>query len=68
MISLQVYRREGSLEDPWVQPGYAHDQATALYVENNYQANGGDGEGAKYSGLNVYVRDSTAAAGLIPCM
>jgi hypothetical protein len=52
-----VYRRQGKLEDPWIQYGASHSQATALYVENNYPANGGNGEGKKYHGLNVYVRN-----------
>jgi hypothetical protein len=30
------------------------------YVEGNYNANGGNGEGTKYSGLNVYVRNAHA--------
>jgi len=60
--TVQAYRRRGNKEDPWLQPETGHSQATALYVEGNYNANGGNGEGAKYQGLNVYVRAGEATA------
>jgi len=55
-----AYRREANPEDPWLQYGTDHDEATALYAENNYNANSaGDSEGSLYDGLNVYVRVET---------
>jgi len=57
--NAQEYRRQGNNEDPWLQPETRHSQATALYVEGNYNANGGNGQGKKYRGLNVYVRGTT---------
>jgi len=57
---VRVLRRTTKMEDPWIQYEENHNQATALYVENSYNANSGDGEGAKYSGLNVYVRNVPA--------
>ena len=54
----RVYRRQGNPEDPWLQPSGYHSQRKSLYHENDYNANGGDGEGARNGGLNVYVRST----------
>ena len=52
-----MHTGEANPEDPWLQYGTDHDEATALYAENNYNANSaGDSEGSLYDGLNVYVR------------
>ena len=52
------YRRQGNSPDPWIQAEPSHSQATALYVEGNVNANSGNGYGAQFLGLNVYVRNS----------
>eukprot|EP01050_Picozoa_sp_SAG11_P033950 SAG11_NODE_11773_length_739_cov_0.823438_1_plen_166_part_10 len=49
------YRRQGNNEDPWLCYTTRHDQATALYVEGNYPAARGNGQGAQNNGLNVYI-------------
>jgi hypothetical protein len=54
--NINAERNAGNNEQPWLQYTEHHDQGTALYVEGDYNANGGNGEGSKYSGLNVYIR------------
>jgi hypothetical protein len=56
----QEYRRQGINEDPWICYSESHSQDTALYVEGSYDANGGNGEGHRQHGLNVYVRKEHA--------
>ena len=60
VLPYKIYVRDhGGKSGPWLQPERKYSQASALYVEGNYNANSGNGEGAKYRGLNVYVRKGT---------
>lgn len=65
VYAVTSYRRSNSPEDPWLQYESDHNQCSALYVGDNYDACDGNGEGHLYGGLNVYIRRvSQLATGL----
>ena len=47
-FNTRIYRRNGNNEDPWIQWSDSHSQENALYMEGNYNANGGNGEGNRF--------------------